>query len=156
MLREQWKEDPKSGCWLWQHWCQKGYGVVEIRGKRSRAHRFLWELYNGPVPSGFELHHRCQSKSCCNPAYLILISKTEHRKLHGSHPNNITTRYRNKTHCDRGHPFDDLNIIKRKDGKARTCRVCNIERVKAYRARQKAKATTERRGVKVALVFPSD
>jgi hypothetical protein len=34
------------------------------------AHRFAYELYNGPIPSGMHILHSCDVKHCVNPAHL--------------------------------------------------------------------------------------
>lgn len=58
-------------CWLWTGpLTEKGYGKFSI-GKRSvRAHRWLWQHINGPIPTGVELRHTCDVRKCVNPAHL--------------------------------------------------------------------------------------
>jgi hypothetical protein len=57
---------------------------------------------------------------------------------------------RDKTFCKHGHPYDETNTIKRKDGKGRGCRACLQRWHEQYRARQKA--LKERPGLKIELV----
>lgn len=33
------------------------YISVTYQGKKYRAHRIIWEMYNGPIPSGMEIDH---------------------------------------------------------------------------------------------------
>jgi hypothetical protein len=83
-----------SGCWEWQGAHTKGRPVVHIRSisdSNLYVVRYLWEIDNGPVPDGKELHHTCEHPWCCNPAHVEPLTHREHLKKHRS-------RY-----CKRGH-----------------------------------------------------
>ena len=49
----------------------------------DHAHRLLWSRENGPVPTGYDLHHTCENKLCVNPEHLELLSPKDHHKRHG-------------------------------------------------------------------------
>ena len=68
------KVDKTESCWLWTASRQSfGYGTFMLtKGKFTRAHRFSWELHNGPVPKGLFVLHRCDVPSCINPDHLYL------------------------------------------------------------------------------------
>lgn len=34
-----------------------GYWIVDIRGKKKRVHRLIWEMLVGPIPDGFVVDH---------------------------------------------------------------------------------------------------
>ena len=35
----------------------RGYVSIIYRGKRSRAHRIIWEMHNGAIPDGMQIDH---------------------------------------------------------------------------------------------------
>lgn len=62
-----------DACWRWQGGrYTNGYGQVQLRGKKLRAHRVAWEWERGPVPPTMCVLHRCDEPLCVNPAHLFL------------------------------------------------------------------------------------
>jgi HNH endonuclease len=66
--------EPNSGCWLWLGSPQgsTGYGCIWVDGRRIPAHRYSWEIANGPIPDGALCLHRCDVVLCINPEHLFL------------------------------------------------------------------------------------
>lgn len=122
----------EGDCWIWQgtvnpRW---GYGQVQTRGVLHRAHKLAFELVNGPVPEGKELHHRCEMKLCINPAHLQPLTKQEHGKY---------SKLATATHCKNGHEFTTENAIIRttRSGTGRECRTCHSSIMRHGRAKRK-------------------
>lgn len=64
--------EPNSGCWLWLGKSNsKGYGRLSDRIFGTEwAHRAFYEQHVGPIPSGLELRHACDTPLCVNPDHL--------------------------------------------------------------------------------------
>lgn len=63
-----------ADCWLWTGalgW--GGYGGFTVaRGRKVGAHRFAYELANGPIPAGLHVLHRCDTPACVRPDHLMV------------------------------------------------------------------------------------
>lgn len=63
----------KKGCWEWVGATVRGgYGSLKINNKKIGAHRFSWELHNGPIPEGLMTLHKCDNPPCCRPDHLFI------------------------------------------------------------------------------------
>lgn len=115
-------------CWQWVRTkTDKGYGHFRPKGRGPvRVHKWIWEQLNGPVPAGYEIHHRCENRACVNPAHLMVISHARNMAL---------GKLAKATQCKRGHEFTAENT--RKKGNHRFCRACDRIRSKAKYARKR-------------------
>lgn len=114
-------------CWIWVYYCDpRGYGKFTRRtgksgGAQVPAHRFSHELFIGPIPPGFQVHHKCDNPSCVKPDHLEALSIPDHvAKTTGHHAT--------KTHCHLGHEFTLENT--RLYNGFRNCRACVRLRMK--------------------------
>jgi len=63
---------------------KRGYYLSSkcIDGRRRHLHRYVWELYNGPVPGGYEVHHKDENKDNNDIGNLEPLPKNRHTKHH--------------------------------------------------------------------------
>lgn len=60
-----------------------GYYTVKIDGKTMLLHRYIWEYYNGAIPSGCVIHHKDEDKSNNNIDNLECLLNEKHSTYHG-------------------------------------------------------------------------
>lgn len=63
------KVEKSDGCWIWTG-AQGYFGYGHFQHKS--AHRYSYELANGPIPKGLFVCHRCDVPACVNPDHLFL------------------------------------------------------------------------------------
>jgi hypothetical protein len=123
-------------CWLWTgSLVRDGYGSLRANGRQIYAHRYSWELVNGPVPDGLTLDHLCRNRGCVKPAHLEPVTWRTNI-LRGFGPSAVNAR---KTHCIRGHLLDRVHVNSGSSaGKRRRCSSCKRVDNALYKARRRA------------------
>src|SRR5262245_49193554 len=64
----------RAACWPWTGSRDaKTYGkfVIQHGTSPALAHRYSWQLHNGPIPAGLIVRHTCDNPSCVNPSHLL-------------------------------------------------------------------------------------
>lgn len=113
----------------------EGYGQVADNRTTYRAHRLAYAQMVGPIPDGLQLDHLCRNRRCINPNHLEPVTARVNT-LRGE-----TRAARNlaKTHCPKGTPLIEGNIVKTKTS-GRSCLICSRERNRAYMRNLRAQA----------------
>ena len=138
------KKNGENGCWLWIGFLERsgsgaGYGKFQMSTKRSTwAHRAAYELFIGPIPPGCVVDHvlnrECHNRACVNPKHLEAVTQRINT-LRGLGNSAINAK---KTHCPKGHPYDETNTYVGRIKNDRKCRICQIEGAKLRYRRSKA------------------
>jgi hypothetical protein len=118
-------------CWLFTGRTTKGYGVISIKGRETYAHRYMYEQLRGPIPEGLELDHLCRVPRCVNPQHLEAVT----HRINLLRGNGFSGRHARKTHCPKGHPYDETNTQMSQG--SRKCAECHRVRQRAYNQRMR-------------------
>lgn len=118
-------------CWPWLGTFsgkppQKNYGSIYVDGRSRRATQVSWEICHGvPFPPGKMACHKCDNPPCVNPRHIWpgTMSENIRDSIAKGRMKPVPPRTRWKTHCRRGHEFNEENSIVGPGG-ARQCRAC--------------------------------
>jgi hypothetical protein len=130
------KVDASGDCWEWTRALNdKGYGVAQVGYRAVQAHRLVWNILVGPIPSREPLDHRCRVHHCVNPDHLEVVTIRENALRSPITPYAVKSAMRQ---CGKGHPFTEANTGLERNGASRRCRQC--AKAKEQRRRDRIKA----------------
>lgn len=123
---------PTGCCWEWKGCVEKdGYGVVQVKGRQWRAHRYVYVSWVGEIGNDLQLDHLCRNRLCVNPAHLepVTCETNINRGIPAT-----------KLYCANGHPLFGPNMRLAQAGKymARVCRTCVRLRMRTWRRNKAA------------------
>lgn len=113
-----------NGCWLWTGANDGGYGQIWVNGRNEKAHRIAWLLTHGVIPEGKMACHTCDNPPCVNPAHIFWGTMSDNildAVNKGRHKPAVSAPL---THCKRGHPLEDGNVIIHPSTGHRRCLKC--------------------------------
>ena len=126
-----------------------GYG----RWGSEYAHRRVYEMHKGPIPAHLCIDHTCSNRRCVQIEHLDAVT---------SRVNTLRSPYTQasinlaKTHCDRGHEFDEANTYRPPGGGRRSCRACRRLTSKGLYARTRTSGRTKRNLQRGARSHPTN
>ena len=117
-----------------------GYVQVWNGDDHFLEHRLIYEAYHGPIPEGFQVHHRNENTKDNDPDNLEALSPGDHKKMHSD-------RYIRREDgswdkichtCGEAKPLESFPTTNHRTTHRRDCKPCWAKIQAARLARRKA------------------
>jgi hypothetical protein len=113
-----------------------GYGTITKKGyrriydagqKRYRfEHDMVWEQNYGPIPDGFEIHHKDQDKLNNIPFNLQLVNDLEQKRIHSGCVIKDGQWQKPCRRCKELKPVDEYYKVKTRNCIMSICKACTV------------------------------
>jgi hypothetical protein len=95
-----------GSCLEWQKQCNpNGYGLIKFRKGTKNVPRAAWIAWNGDIPKGMYVLHKCDNRKCLNINHLFL----------GNHHDNMKDMISKNRQNKRPGELHHINIMKNED-----------------------------------------
>ena len=112
----------ENGCWNYQQALSNGYGQIWFMGTNWRAHRLsMYAFRTEEFKSSAYICHTCDNTMCVNPEHLFIGDSSSNMLDAVKKGRHSET---SKTHCERGHAYDEKNTYTVPGTNHRHCREC--------------------------------
>lgn len=91
-----------NGCWRYPSRSDKHYGRIMVEGTRMGSHRFSWIMFNGPIPIGRQVLHKCDFPPCANPEHLFLGDQALNMKDMAQKGRGVKVAFEDNPNCKHG------------------------------------------------------
>ncbi|PTA98890.1 hypothetical protein C8254_10490 [Sulfitobacter sp. CB-A] len=112
-----------------------GYYQIKLTcGTIVAEHRILWEEAHGPIPDGFQIHHKSHNRTDNRIENLDCVDTVTHKRLHVGHRLIDGVWVKTCTQCGVEQPENDFPTKRYVEGVRMTrgnCRECERERQRA-------------------------
>ena len=97
-------------------WYDKfGYPFIFVDCKNVMLHHYIWERHNGERPKGYHIHHKDGNKGNYDILNLILVSPSDHQKIHAGWVSNEVGQWIKKP-CKHCKQLLELNLFYQRKG----------------------------------------
>jgi hypothetical protein len=108
--------------------------VIQDDGGLIGEHRIVWDEAHGPIPDGFQIHHRNHDRTDNRLENLECVDTVTHKRLHAGHRLVEGVWFKKCTQCGVEQPDSEFPTKKYVEGVRMTrgnCRECERERQRA-------------------------